>query len=616
VLLRFATAGSVDDGKSTLIGRLLHDRNLLLDDQLEALRALTSDQSIDLALITDGLRAEREQKITIDVAYRYFQTEKRKFILADTPGHEQYTRNMITGVSTADLVVLLVDARKGLTAQTRRHTLICSLLGVPQLVLAVNKMDTVDYQESVFEKICQEFLEHCGRLEVRNLRCIPMSALRGDNVVDVSTNMPWYDGPTLMQYLHRVHVGGNSNVLDFRFSVQCVIRPDQDFRGLAGRVCSGRVQRGQSVVVLPSGLVSRIRSIYAAGGIEKDEALAGDSLTITLEDEIEAGRGAIVARQANQPEVATTVDVTLCWMSENPLRTGVTYWMLHCSRRLRCQVERVHYQIDVATMHQRPADSLTLNQIGRVRIRATEPVAFDPYAKNRILGSFVLVDVGDHQTVAAGMIRGRAAAEEARVEVFYQAGSVPKAERQQRAGHRACVVWLTGLPASGKSTLARALDRILFDRGCSTFYLDGDNLRHGLNRDLGFGSADRRENIRRAAEVAHLAYLHGNVVLCSFISPFSQEREMARSLIPEGDFFEVFVSCSVEECRRRDPKGLYARALEGYISEFTGVSSPYEEPARPDLTVSTEAVSVSEACEQIMALLEERQVLGGGGESS
>lgn len=602
MLLRIATAGSVDDGKSTLIGRLLHDRGLLTEDQL-------GEVGDDLAWVTDGLRDEREQKITIDVAYRYFGSAKRRFILADTPGHEHYTHNMITGISTAELVILLVDARKGLTEQSRRHALLCSLMGIPQLVLAVNKMDAVGYAEEVFLRIQTEFVDYCRRLDIGNLYCLPVSALRGDNVVESGEHMPWFDGPTLYQYLHQVHPGGLYNVLDFRFAVQCVLRPHQDFRGLAGRVCSGRVRPGQPVVVLPAGHATRVRALYGPDGTEWSEAEAGDCPVITLEDEVEAGRGAILARRANQPELGSELDVTLCWLNQAPLRLGANYWLLHNSRRLRCQVDHLHYALDVNQLRQRAAAQLEKNEIGRAHLRASEALAFDPYLRNRAMGSFVLVDLASHQTVAAGMIRARAVPRQPRGEVFFQEGSVSRSERQQRNGHRACILWFTGLPGAGKTTLARALERRLFDRGCSPFFLDGDNLRHGLNRDLGFSAADRRENIRRAAEVAQLAHRHGHIVLASFISPFAREREEARALVPEGDFFEIHVDCPLEECARRDVKGLYARARRGEISEFTGVSSPYEVPSRPELRLDTAGLTVEQACQSVLGLLEERRVL-------
>jgi bifunctional enzyme CysN/CysC len=608
MLLRLATAGSVDDGKSTLIGRLLHDRNLLFEDQLEALLRANPGSPLDLALVTDGLRAEREQKITIDVAYRYFESGKRKFILADTPGHEQYTRNMITGASTAELVIILVDARKGLTRQTRRHALIGSLLGVPQVVLAVNKMDAVDYQESVFASICEQFLDFSSRLELGNLVCIPMSALHGDNVVETASSMPWYEGPTLMQHLQQVHISSGLNVVDFRFAVQCVIRPHQDFRGLAGRVCSGRVRCGQAVLLMPAGLEATIEGLHGPDGAV-DEAEAGDSVVITLDQALEAGRGTMLCRRGNQPQVAHDLDVNLCWMSESPLRCDSTYWLLQTTRRVRCQVEKIHYRLDVDTLHRQPASELALNEIGRVHLRSSEPIAFDPYTMNRVTGSLILVDGSTHQSVAAGMIRGRATPRERPRQVYYQAGSVTPAERQQRQGHPPCVLWLTGLSGSGKSTLARALERILFDRGCSTFYLDGDNLRHGLNQDLGFSQADRQENVRRLAEVAHLAYQHGHIVLCSLISPFAEDRARARQLIPTGHFLEIYVCCSLEECARRDPKGLYARAREGNLSQFTGLSSPYEEPQHPELKLNTGQLSVAESCQQVLNMLTARQIL-------
>mgnify|MGYP003584820400 FL=1 len=597
-MLRFVTAGSVDDGKSTLIGRLLHDKALIPSDQLEGLT--------DLAYLTDGLRDEREQKITIDVAYRYFELQGRKFILADTPGHEQYTRNMLTGASTADLAVLLVDARKGITTQTRRHTLLCSLLCVPQIVLAINKMDSVGYQQSSFEQIEQDFYAYADRLKIPSIVTIPVSALEGDNVVHKSSRMPWYEGPTLLHHLQHVHLGSLYNQVDFRLAVQCVVRPHQDFRGLAGRVLSGRIRPGQQVTLLPSETTTTIRTILGPEG-ELEEARAGQSILVTLQDERDAARGTMVARSANLPERATRLDVNLCWTDSKPLLVGSPYWLLHTSRKIRCQVEQVHYQLDVDHLHRQPADTLELNQIGRVRLLCSEAVFFDPYDRNRETGSLVLVDPYTHQTVAAGMIRGAAPDPEKDQRVYPYQATISRSQREHRQGHLACVLWFTGLSGSGKSTLAQELEKALFAEGCNTFSLDGDNLRHGLNADLPFSAAARKENVRRAAELARLAFEHGHIVLASFISPFAEDRQQARQKIEPGRFLEVFVDCPLEECVRRDPKGLYARAQRGEIPEFTGISSPYEAPLNAELHLPLQPLESSLG--QLLDLLRTRQIL-------
>ena len=597
-MLRFVTAGSVDDGKSTLIGRLLHDKGLIPTDQLKGLT--------DLAYLTDGLRDEREQKITIDVAYRYFELEGRKFILADTPGHEQYTRNMLTGASTADLAVLLVDARKGISRQTRRHTLLCSLLGVPQIVLTINKMDAVDYQQGVFEQIERDFYAYADRLKITSIVTIPVSALQGDNVVHKSPHMSWYDGPTLLHHLLHVHLGSLLNQLDFRLAVQCVVRPHQDFRGLAGRVLSGRIRPGQRVTLLPAETTTTIRAIQGPEG-DLQEAHAGQSVILTLQDEREAARGTMVARSANLPERATRLDVNLCWTDAKPLQLGSPYWLLHTSRKIRCQVEHVHYELDVDNLHRQPAETLELNQIGRVRLLCTEAVFFDPYDRNRETGNLVLVDPHTHQTVAAGMIRGAAPDPEKDQRVYPYQATISRSQREERQGHLACVVWFTGLSGSGKSTLAQELEKILFAEGYRTFCLDGDNLRHGLNSDLPFTAAARKENVRRAAELARLAFEHGHIVLASFISPNAEDRESARQKIEPGRFLEVFVDCPLSECQRRDPKGLYAREKRGEIPEFTGITAPYEAPRNPELHLPLQPLE--ESLRQLLDLLKTRQIL-------
>ncbi len=616
-LLRFSTAGSVDDGKSTLIGRLLYDTKSIFEDQLEAVERASrnrGDAYVDLALVTDGLRAEREQGITIDVAYRYFATPKRKFIIADTPGHIQYTRNMITGSSNAELSIVLIDARKGVLTQSKRHGFLASLLQIPHILVAVNKMDLVDYDESVFKKIVAEYSDFATKLSVADITFIPISALKGDNVVHKSDKMPWYEGPTLLHHLENVKVGVSRNLIDFRFPVQSVSRPHQDFRGFAGQVSSGSIAPGEEIVVLPSGKKSKVRSIVTFGS-DLDEAFAGDSVVLTLNDEIDISRGNMIVRVNNLPTIANQLECTICWMHETPLNLNNSYILQHTTNRVRAYISELNYRIDVDTLHREQASTLQLNEIGRVRMTTTQPLFFDPYALNRSTGSFILIDPITNNTVAAGMIRRRArdldevvapAQEEHRqrsANVTWDGSQVKLPQREQLNGHKAAVLWFTGLSGSGKSTIARTLERRLYERGCRTFYLDGDNLRHGLNGDLGFSDADRKENIRRVGEVAKLGYDHGNLTLCSFISPFRSDRDFARALLPAGRFLEVFVKCDLDVLKRRDPKGLYAKALAGEIKEFTGISSPYEEPNHPELVVESDVQSVDEIVEKLIELL-------------
>lgn len=627
-LLRFTTAGSVDDGKSTLIGRLLYDSKAIFEDQIEAVQRASNergDDYVDLALLTDGLKAEREQKITIDVAYRYFATPKRKFIIADTPGHIQYTRNMVTGASTAELAIILIDARKGVLTQSKRHGFLSTLLHIPHLVVAVNKMDLVDYEQKVFDQIVADYKDFAAKLPVQDIVFIPISALKGDNVVDKSTHMPWYDGSTLLHHLENVNVGGSRNLVDFRFPVQYVIRPNQNFRGFAGQIASGRVAPGEEVVVFPSGLGSRVKSVTTFDG-DQSEAVAGDSVIITLEDEIDISRGDMIVRTHNLPQKSNQVDAVICWMSETPMNPQGTYWVQHTTRTVKAFISELNYKIDVDTMHRDPAETLALNEIGRVQITATHPLFFDRYEINRNTGSFILIDPYTNTTVAAGMIRGRsrrvsdlveAPAEPARpsierrksTDVVWEVGGVSLEMREKQNGHKAAVLWFTGLSGSGKSTVAKKLEHRLYEHGCRTMFLDGDNLRHGLNGDLGFSDNDRNENIRRAAEVARLGFSHGNLTICTFISPFQNERDFARSILPKGRFFEIFVKCDLEVCKRRDPKGLYAKALAGEIKNFTGISSPYEEPQHPEIVVETDLRSTEEIVEQIIRELEAQGIL-------
>jgi bifunctional enzyme CysN/CysC len=614
-MLRFTTAGSVDDGKSTLIGRLLLDTKSIFEDQIEAVERasqLRGEEYVDLALYTDGLRAEREQRITIDVAYRFFATPKRKFIIADTPGHIQYTRNMVTGASTAELAIILIDAQRGVLTQSRRHGIIASLLQIPHVLVAVNKMDLVDYDQAIFEQIVDDYTAFAGKLSVPNLTFIPISALLGDNVVHRSEKMPWYDGSSLLHYLENVHVGASRNLLDFRFPVQMAIRPNREFRGFAGQIASGTIQPGEEVVVLPSGKRSRVRSVVTMDG-DLPEAAAGDSVALTLEDEIDISRGDMIVRARNLPNVGTRLECTLCWMGEEPLNRRTSYILQHTTRQVRAQIDELTYRIDVETLHRESADTLALNEIGRVRLTTTQPIFFDRYQTNRATGNFILIDPHSNNTVAAGMIR-RPARELDEVvpqtvtrpksaDVIWESSAISREMREERHSHKGAVLWFTGLSGSGKSTVARLLERRLFGLGCETFFLDGDNLRHGLNGDLGFSAEERKENIRRVAEVAKVAFEHGQLVLCTFISPFAEDRAFARSLLPEGRFLEVYAKCDLEVAKRRDPKGLYARALAGEIAQFTGISSPYEEPESAEIVVETDLVSAEEGVAAILALL-------------
>ncbi len=620
-MLRFTTAGSVDDGKSTLIGRLLLDTKSIFEDQLEAVVQASrqrGEEYVDLALFTDGLRAEREQRITIDVAYRYFATPKRKFIIADTPGHIQYTRNMITGASTAELAVILIDAQRGVLTQSKRHGFIASLLRIPHILVAVNKMDLVGYSQEVFERIVAEYKAFAVKLSVPNLQFIPISALKGDNVVQRSENMPWYNGPSLLHHLESVSVGSSRNLVDFRFPVQMAIRPNAGFRGFAGQIASGTIAPGEEVVVLPSGRKTRVRSIVTFDG-ELPEAAAGDSVILTLEDEIDISRGDMIVRARNLPQVSNALECTLCWMSEEPMNMRTPYILQHTTRQVRAHIKELTYRIDVDTLHREPAQTLALNEIGRVRLTTTQPIFFDSYQTNRATGNFILIDPYTNNTVAAGMIRGAdrelaeiipAEAERPRsANVVWERTAISREQREERHGHKAAVLWFTGLSGSGKSTVARQLERKLYAMGCETFYLDGDNVRHGLNGDLGFSPEDRKENIRRVAEVAKLAFEHGHLVLCTFISPFAADRQFARSLLPPGRFIEIYVKCDLEVAMRRDPKGLYARALRGEIKDFTGVSSPYEEPADPEVVIETDLISTEDAVETILAELTARGII-------
>ena len=601
-LLRFSTAGSVDDGKSTLIGRLLYDTKSIFEDQIQAVEEASTRRGegyVNLALLTDGLRAEREQNITIDVAYRYFATPKRKFIIADTPGHIQYTRNMVTGASTAELAIILIDARNGVLTQSKRHGFLSSLLGIPHIVVAINKMDLVEWSEDRYDEIAEEYSDFARRLGVDDLTFIPMSALLGDNVVDESENMPWYRGSTLLHHLEHVNIGAHRNLVDFRFPVQYVLRPDQDYRGYAGRISSGSIRPGEEVLVLPSRKTTTIASVDTFDG-PLEEGSAGDSVALTTTDELDISRGDMIVRPLNLPSADTEIDAIICWTAEQPMEPNTQYWFRQTTRETKSFINRIVYRVDVDTLHRDEVKQFELNDIGRVHITTAQPIFFDRYQLNRETGSFVLVDPHTNITVAAGMIRGAVKTvedlpeapsdEELRPvspDVVWETWNIDLPAREARTGHKAAVVWFTGLSGSGKSSIARGLERKLFDAGVQTMLLDGDQVRHGINGDLGFAPEDRTENIRRIGELSALFFRSGSLVLCTFVSPFREDRERARGLLPEGRFVEVFVDTPLEECERRDVKGLYARARKGEIAHMTGISSPYEAPDSPEIRLET-----------------------------
>jgi bifunctional enzyme CysN/CysC len=606
-LLRFLTCGSVDDGKSTLIGRLLYDSKLILEDHLESLerdssRYGTTGDDLDLALLVDGLEAERQQGITIDVAYRFFTTDRRSFIVADTPGHEQYTRNMATGASNADLAVILIDARKGVLTQTRRHSYICSLLGVRHLVLAVNKIDLVDFDQAVFDSIVAEYSAFAASLKFLTLTPIPMSARQGDNVTRRSDRTPWYAGPSLIEHLETIDVDSDTTGKPFRFPVQWVNRPNLDFRGFSGTVASGRVRPGDPVTVAASGVQTKVARIVTYDG-DLAEAKAGDAVTLTLTDEVDIARGDLLSVPTARPEVADQFAAHLLWMGDDPLLPGRPYLMKIGARYTPVKVTALKHKLDVDTREQLAARTLNLNEIGVCNLSTSTPVAFDAYADNRETGAFILIDRYSNATVGAGMIDfglRRAA------NIHLQAVLVDRAAHERLSGHKPAVLWFTGLSGSGKSTIANLVERELYERGVRTFLLDGDNVRHGLNRDLGFSDAERVENIRRVGEVAKLFVEAGTVVLCSFISPFRAERRMVRELFAEGEFIEIFVDTPLEDCIARDPKGLYVKAQAGQIANFTGVSSPYEAPEAAELVIHTRGQDPAEAARIIVEDLEKR----------
>ena len=630
-LLRFATAGSVDDGKSTLIGRLLYDSKQVLSDQLAHVEQASERMGhdfLDLSLLTDGLRAEREQGITIDVAYRYFATAQRRFIIADTPGHEQYTRNMVTGASTADLAIVLIDARKGVISQSKRHAFISSLLGIPHMVVCVNKMDLVDFDEEIFDAIVDDFDRFAARLEMPDVTFIPISALHGDNVVDRSEAMPWYQGPPLLYHLEHVHIASDRNLIDVRFPVQWVIRPPAntvaDYRAYAGQVAGGVMRPGDSVVVLPSGQHSSIASIDTFDG-PVEQAFPPMSVALRLADDIDVGRGSVIVRTQNQPTVSTGFECLLCWMSEQPLSPRRRYLVKNTTRTAMVGKVDVRYKIDVESLRRdEGASTLELNDLGRVHMQLSAPLVFDSYRRNRVTGSLIVIDEASNETVAAGVILdteveglahpgglGPESKTERSPNVRWQGTRMTRERRWRALGHGGATLWFTGLPGAGKSTVAAAVEERLIEAGQPAFLLDGDNLRHGLNGDLGFDGQARTENVRRTAHVARLLAEAGTIALVSLVSPYAADREAAAALHVAGelDFLEIYVNAPLELCEQRDPKGLYARARSGELAGMTGVGAPYEPPTEPDLVLGSSEESVEQEVERVLELLADRGLL-------
>lgn len=607
--LRILICGSVDDGKSTLLGRLLYDSKRILSDELRSLekdssKFGTTGQEIDLALLADGLEAEREQGITIDVAYRYFATDRRSFIVADTPGHEQYTCNMVTGASTAELAIVLVDARKGMLPQTFRHSIICDLLGIRHVVLAVNKMDLIGFDETAFKKICDDYSDFAETLNFTNILPVPIAARFGDNVATSGPRTPWYGGPTLLDYLETIDVVRPTDKGPFRLPVQWINRQSLDFRGICGTVSSGTVRQGDTVVVASSGMTTKVDRIVSFDG-DKKVATAGEAVTVVLADDIDVGRGHVLADPNNRPEFANQFAANIVWMSQTPLFPARTYLARIGNRFIPATITNLKNRIDITTLKPLAARTLGLNDIGECNIETFEPVVFEPYIENRETGSFILIDRGTNATVGAGMIlHGLRRAQN----VHHQHFTIGKVERSRSKYQKPCILWFTGLSGSGKSTLANLVERRLHLAGHHTMLLDGDNFRHGLSRDLGFTQADRIENIRRSGEVARLMVDAGLIVLCCFISPFKSERELVRGMVGDDEFIEVFVDAPIDVCIKRDPKGLYKKALSGEIPNFTGVSAPYEVPEAPDLVLKTAETAADALVDQLLHFLRERRI--------
>ncbi len=604
-LLRFITCGSVDDGKSTLIGRLLYDSKMIFEDQLAALeadskRVGTQGGEIDFALLVDGLAAEREQGITIDVAYRFFATEKRKFIVADCPGHEQYTRNMVTGASTADLAVILIDARKGVLTQTRRHSYLAQLLGIRNVVLAVNKMDLVEYDEAVFNRILLTYRAFANEIGISRFTAIPISGFKGDNITALSEQTPWYRGPTLMGHLETVEVSADADLAKpFRMPVQWVNRPDLDFRGFAGLVASGQIGVGDAVRILPSGRTSSVSRIVTLDG-DLEQAVAGQSVTLTLADEVDCSRGNVIAAADAPPEAADRFEASIVWMADEPLIPGRGYWLKLATQTVTATVQPPKYAVNVNTLEHMAAKSLDLNAIGVAEVATDRPIVFEAYADNRTLGGFILIDKMTNATVAAGMINFSLRRAQ---NVHWQASDIARQARADLKNQKPALLWFTGLSGSGKSTIANLVEKKLHRMNRHTFLLDGDNVRHGLNKDLGFTEADRIENIRRVGEVGKLMTDAGLIVITAFISPFAAERDLVRGMIPEGEFIEIFVDTPLAEAEARDVKGLYKKARAGALKNFTGIDSRYEAPENPEIRIDTTAMSPQDAADLIVERL-------------
>jgi bifunctional enzyme CysN/CysC len=609
-LLRFITCGSVDDGKSSLIGRLLYESKMIFEDQFAALRddskkVGTRGGEIDFALLVDGLAAEREQGITIDVAYRFFTTDKRKFIVADTPGHEQYTRNMVTGASTADLAVILIDARKGVLTQTRRHSYLVALLGIRHIVLAINKMDLVGYSQDVFERIEREYREFARQIKLDAITCIPVSAVAGDNVTARSARMPWYLGPPLLSYLETVAVPDAGEGAAFRMPVQWVNRPNAEFRGFAGLIAAGVVRRGDAVRVLPSGRTSTVARVFTGEG-EESQAVAGQSVTLTLADEIDVSRGDVLATAHDPPAVGNQFEATIIWMHDEPLLQGRAYLLKAGTKTVTATVAPIKYRVNVNTLEHLAAKKLDLNDIGIVGLELSNAIAFAPYKESRVLGGFILIDRMTNNTVGAGLLHFALRRSE---NVHWQALDVNKKARAELSHQRPCILWFTGLSGAGKSTIANLVEKQLHADGRHTYLLDGDNVRHGLNKDLGFTDQDRVENIRRVAEVSRLMVDAGLIVIVSFISPFRSERRIARGLVEPGEFIEVFVDTPLRLAEARDAKGLYKKARRGELKNFTGIDSPYEIPENPEIRLDTTTLTPEAAAAQVIERLREAGII-------
>ena len=621
-LLRFITCGSVDDGKSTLIGRLLFDSKMLYEDHIAQLESEskvhgTTGGKFDPALVTDGLKAEREQGITIDVAYRYFSTAKRKFIIADTPGHEQYTRNMATGASTADLAIILIDARYGMLTQTRRHSFIVSLLGIRHVVVTINKMDLVDFSQNRFEEICDSYRDFAARLDLPDLHFIPISALNGDNVVEPSPSMPWYQGSTLMNFLETVYIGSDRNFEDFRFPVQYVNRPNLDFRGFCGTIASGIVRKGDEIMVLPSRQTSHVKEIVVQGETP-DEAFTPQSVTLTLETEIDCSRGDMIVRPGNLPKVSNSFDAMIVWMSQEAMIPGKSYLIKHTTQTIPGQIESLRYRVDVNTLHRSPAPDLQLNEIGRCTIVVNQPIYYDPYRRNRTTGAFIVIDRISNITVGAGMITSREADRKQTLAPWEieESGdttgessvrTITTDERRARMGQAPVTLLFTGMSGSGKSTIARGVERALFDNGRLSVVLDGEDLRRGLSRDLGYTPEDRSENLRRCAHVARLLNENGFICLASLIAPSAAVRDKAAELVGRERFLVIHVDAPVEVCQQRDPRGHYQSAEQGQMPRLPGAGTTYETPTSPDLVLNTQQMSIEECVEKVVDLLSSRK---------